>query len=289
VSAIRAISLGKPAGVHTIVGQGLFVFDDVDGRGPTVRLQHCLGVAFGGGKLYIADTYNNKIKVCNPATGAVETLVGSRTSGDSDDPPRFYQPGGLSVLGHQLYVADTNNGKIRVVDLKTNAVRTLDLEGLAPPVEKRVPVFPNAFVTNLDEQKLKPSKEVVLDVTIPIPPDLKLNENGAMPYLVETPGNATAIAERARGGQRIDPPSATFIIKVPLTKAPKVGETLPLKLSVSAYVCDDKSSVCRIRSFVWNIPVAFADTKTDVLAIKPEATGDQAEDPPAKGARTPAK
>ena len=48
-------------------------------------------------------------------------------------PAQFNEPGGLSVAGNKLYVADTNNHEIRVVDLKTGDVRTLKLEGLNPP------------------------------------------------------------------------------------------------------------------------------------------------------------
>lgn len=92
VSAIRSISLGKKPMVHTIVGSGLFVFADRDGQGDEVRLQHCLGVAFGNHKLYIADSYNNKIKVCIPSAQSVETLVGSTQFGDSDDPPASTNP-----------------------------------------------------------------------------------------------------------------------------------------------------------------------------------------------------
>ena len=98
-----------------IVGEGLFEFGDVDGTGDEVRLQHCLGLAYGDGKLYIADTYNNKIKVCDPEDPRRSTtFVGTGKPGDGDNPPRFYQPGGLSVAGTELYVADTNNHKIRV-------------------------------------------------------------------------------------------------------------------------------------------------------------------------------
>ncbi len=107
--------------VRTLVGAGLFEFGDHDGTGDSVRLQHCLGVAFGDGNLFIADTYNNKVKVLNPRTHAVHTLVGTHKAGDSDNPPEFYQPGGLSVAGTELYVADTNNHKIRVVDLQSRA------------------------------------------------------------------------------------------------------------------------------------------------------------------------
>src|SRR5262249_38918308 len=61
VPGVRSSSLDRRNHrVQTIVGNGLFVFDDIDGSGDVVRLQHCLGVAYGDGKLYIADTYNNK-------------------------------------------------------------------------------------------------------------------------------------------------------------------------------------------------------------------------------------
>ncbi len=139
-SGVRVIS-----GIHTeqptvgrIVGQGLFKFGDVDGVGAEVRLQHCLGLAYAPGKLFIADTYNNKVKVCDLDTSAVRTFVGDGKSGSSDDPARLYQPGGLSVAGERLYVADTNNHKIRVVDITTKTVKTLDLSALSAPatVEK---------------------------------------------------------------------------------------------------------------------------------------------------------
>jgi len=133
VRVIREIGGDNPR-VDRIVGKGLFVFGDRDGRGPEeVRLQHCLGLAFGGGKLYIADTYNNKVKVCDPQTNVVNTFVGTTESGDSDDPPQFYEPGGLSIAGDSLYVADTNNHKIKVVDLKTGKTRTLEIPDLTPP------------------------------------------------------------------------------------------------------------------------------------------------------------
>src|SRR5262245_16990678 len=62
VSSIRFASLNPNGNVGTIVGKGLFDFGDVDGTGDSVRLQHPLGVVYLNGKLYIADTYNHKIK-----------------------------------------------------------------------------------------------------------------------------------------------------------------------------------------------------------------------------------
>ncbi len=135
VSGIRIISgikEGRPE-VGRIVGEGLFKFGDIDGIGSAVRLQHCLGVAYGDGKLFIADTYNNKVKVCDPRTRSVKTFAGDGKPGSGNNPPRFYQPGGLSVAGNSLYVADTNNHKIRMIDLKSGAVRTLEITGLSAP------------------------------------------------------------------------------------------------------------------------------------------------------------
>ena len=63
---MRAVPLDGKGEVKTIVGEGLFEFGDVDGVGDEVRLQHALGVAYHDGKLYVADTYNSKIKVLDP-------------------------------------------------------------------------------------------------------------------------------------------------------------------------------------------------------------------------------
>ena len=102
-----------------IVGEGPLRVRRPRRHGPEVRLQHCLGVAYGDGKLYIADTYNNKIKVCRSQDPRRQDPRRRRQAGRRRQPARFYQPGGLSVAGTSLYVADTNNHKIRVIDLKT--------------------------------------------------------------------------------------------------------------------------------------------------------------------------
>lgn len=129
-SAIRAIDLGPGGWVKTIVGQGLFEFGDVDGVGDEVRLQHPLGVAFDRDILLVADSYNNKIKRISPLTRAASTFLGDGQAGDRDGvgrDARFREPSGVSVADGRLYVADTNNNRIRVADLTTGGVGTLEL------------------------------------------------------------------------------------------------------------------------------------------------------------------
>ena len=135
VSAIRKLPLNGEGRVETLVGTGLFDFGDADGVGTKAKLQHALGVAFHDGKLIVADTYNSKLKLIDPATKAVTTLLGGTEPGTKT--PLFDEPAGLSVANGKLYVADTNAHRIRVVDLATKAVTTLTLEGVvAPPQSK---------------------------------------------------------------------------------------------------------------------------------------------------------
>ena len=139
-SSIRAVPFDHNKKVRTVVGTAhlpdarLFTFGDVDGPAYQVKLQHPLGIVYHEGKLYIADTYNNKIKVVDPIHGDTQTLAGTGAADYSENPPAFNNPSGLSTAGGKLYVADTNNHAIRVIDLdKDNKVSTLEIAGLKPP------------------------------------------------------------------------------------------------------------------------------------------------------------
>ncbi len=141
-SSIRAVELdaGK---VVTLAGaspiaQDLFSFGDADGRGMAAKLQHPLGVAAApDGSIFVADSYNHRIKRLDPSTGEIVTVAGSGKPGAADGPLKeasFSEPGGLTVAGNLLYVADTNNHRVRVVDLAAGTVSTL-----AAPVPKTAP------------------------------------------------------------------------------------------------------------------------------------------------------
>jgi DNA-binding beta-propeller fold protein YncE len=128
VSGVRAVELGPGGRVRTLVGKGLFEFGDVDGVGDAVRLQHPLGLALAGGVLYVADSYNHKIKRLDPKTGEVRSVFGDGRPGFRDGPAaeaQFSEPGGVTAAGGVLYVADTNNHAVRVCDLERGVVRTL--------------------------------------------------------------------------------------------------------------------------------------------------------------------
>src|SRR5262249_18487066 len=104
-----------------------------------------------------------------------------------------------------------------------------------------------------------PGDSIAIAVSIPLPKGFKLNEETPMPYRVETPGKSGILAsEPPPEGQKIKPPSPQFRITVPLAKAAAAGDALILRLSVLAFVCSEKSSLCQIRSYIWNVPVTFS-------------------------------
>jgi thiol-disulfide isomerase/thioredoxin len=139
-SSIRAVPIsGKSKEVTTVVGTAdlpggrLFAFGDVDGPKERAKLQHALAVAYDRGTIYVADTYNNKIKAVDAKTGDTRTIAGDGKAALSDSKPSFDQPAGLSIADGKLYVADTNNHAIRVLDLSSSKVTTLAIEGLSAP------------------------------------------------------------------------------------------------------------------------------------------------------------
>ena len=77
-SAVRWAGIGPDGVVRTIVGTGLFDFGDRDGVGKRAILQHVQGVAVGRGDLFIADTYNHRIKRIELVTGEVTSIGGRR-------------------------------------------------------------------------------------------------------------------------------------------------------------------------------------------------------------------
>lgn len=284
-SSIRAVPLDptKHPLVQTIVGTAhlrsgrLFVFGDIDGEGANVRLQHALGVAYHDGLIYVADTYNNKIKVVDPKTRSTKTLAGNGKPGRSDSPAQFDEPAGLSVAGRKLYVADTNNHLIRVIDLdQGNKVSTLEIKGLEPP--KLAPPKSDGVLAGARQIELPPARvqanqgKVRLAVRLELPEGYKINERAPMSYRVEADA-AQGVVDRSAVGKpvRVKDPANQFEVALPVNGDSGSDR---VKLSLTYYYCQEGSEgLCKVGSVIWTVPLelaASAERNEAVLELKVE-------------------
>ena len=129
-SSIRSVDLANNGNTRTIAGSGdLFGFGRRDGIGRQATFQHPLGVALSGNTLFVADTFNNLIRTIDTRTNQVSTWLGSgKSDTGTDTAPNVYEPGGISVAGSTLYVADTNHHRIIAVDVATRKPTLLDIQ-----------------------------------------------------------------------------------------------------------------------------------------------------------------
>jgi sugar lactone lactonase YvrE len=200
-SSIRYADVLETAGTTGIVvgsDENLFEFGDEDGVGTAARLQHPLGVVFRSdtGTLVIADTYNSKIKEVDLSTNTVTTRYGGEHGWADGTSPLFYEPGGLSLDGDTLYVADTNNHVVRSIDLTTGTTTTLVMKGIEnfnPPPDAED--FAGTVVP-LGQISTGPGPgSFVLDFDLP--PGYKVNEDAPSSVQWFVSGEAVAMKDSA--------------------------------------------------------------------------------------------
>ncbi|HES58719.1 MAG TPA: hypothetical protein ENO21_04750 [Firmicutes bacterium] len=228
-SAVRAVAICDDRVVSTIAGAGLFEFGDVDGALDRARLQHCIGICVGdrqGGaaKLYLADSYNNKIKVIALGANTIHTLCGTGERGLADGgagQAQFNEPNDVLLFAGKLYVADTSNHAIRTVDPISGHTSTLQLSGL----DKLAPAAQPAAVTEL--ALVLPPGESTLELRLALPEGTKLNPAAPLKLNFAT-GNSAALS---LDGTVIEGLNLTLPLEL-------TGSDAMLSVSGPVYFCD---------------------------------------------------
>lgn len=259
-SSLRVL-IWKKQQVDTLIGRGLFDFGDIVGPAARARLQHCLAVAYNDNLVYVADTYNNKIKVFDIKKKAIANLIGTGKAGavNNGAESTLDEPGGLSFLNNKLFIADTNNHLVRVADLTTGDVKTLELKGLNKPESTVLPPsFPNAQVIRVAAGKVAAEKEISLDIRLPITSGMKLNNLAPLPYTIEVKdADGKLLGGTSLAGSVIEPPAGSFTTKVALDKPLEAGKNVTMKVSVAAFLCKDGAEgFCLPKSYIWEVPLA---------------------------------
>ncbi|MBN1564315.1 MAG: redoxin domain-containing protein [Anaerolineae bacterium] len=251
-SAIRMADLMPGGEVKTIVGTGLFNFGDEDGIGDDVLLQHALGITVADdGLLYVADTYNNKIKRIDPTTRESVTIFGLGVAGNADGTnPLFYEPGGLDYADGKLYIADTNNHVIRVADLASGAVRTVEFpnaELLLTVDDTTTPDESSSALvesTPIREDAIFLAPQVVrageglIEISVIIPDGYELNDQA--PFTAIWPDNLIAQIDELDRDYRVILPDLPVTFPVTF----RAGQT-ELALDLTIYWCEGvNKSLC---------------------------------------------
>ncbi|WP_419947448.1 thioredoxin-like domain-containing protein [Candidatus Poriferisodalis sp.] len=258
-SAVRQVSLGPDGQLSTLVGLHLFVWGDELGSFDDTLLQHAIGIEHvgrgdGRGVLYIADTYNHKIKVLD-----LDTMTSSLVAGDgiaglrngSGADARLAEPSGLSATSDTLYVADTNNHRIRMLDLATGELSTLVLSNLEIATVTMAGVIEDDVV--LLPQRVAPGPvAIVLDLRVP--EGYKFNSDG----LFEFEWSAEGDVLRPEGSARYEArgPELPYLLAGTVSADSAGGGTAVLTATAVVFYCPAvDETFCLIRDVNFTAPI----------------------------------
>lgn len=120
--------------------QNLFEIGDQDNEDDPKRpakLAHPLAVCWDPVKqlVYVADTFNHKVKAVNPLNRTCATLVGP---GSRISDVELSEPSGLCLdsANRFLYIADTNHHRICRVQLDLGIIETVNIIHIAREIER---------------------------------------------------------------------------------------------------------------------------------------------------------
>ncbi|PNW74118.1 hypothetical protein CHLRE_13g586050v5 [Chlamydomonas reinhardtii] len=294
-STVRVLDLssggsGLKVGGDPLFSDNLFRFGDKDGFGPEALLQHPLAVLSSedGSVVYVADSYNHRIKALNPNTNEITTLAGGGAAGFRDGVGReaaFSEPAGLARgPGGTVLVADTNNAAIRVLDPATKKVTTLALTGVPPPrVDPLAAIssgaaapaaVPAGFQLIRSNTPLAVPLEggsggAPVSVTVALPPGYHLTAGAGSNYYTQVlpgaPGaDVTAVTVRPASGSLPDTaaPSVTLTVSpsaaaaTAATGAAGQAQQLLLRVLAKVYYCQ-QNDVCLFEQICFEVPLVL--------------------------------
>ncbi len=174
--SLKSINADFPSKVKIIIGNKAMNYGDTDGDQNIARLQFPKGIFAKDDQVFIADTLNNKIKVFDLKKKTLKTLAGTGQKGSKNgnfSESTFNEPSNLYVYNSEVFVSDTNNNCIRVLDLKKGDVSTFYISA-----------SPEFIIEN--KKKITPLKETFPHKSIIISPEilsLKLKLNISKKYI----------------------------------------------------------------------------------------------------------
>jgi thiol-disulfide isomerase/thioredoxin len=265
VSAIRTAGVSNKNGkVTTIVGTGLFDFGDIDGTGDDAKLQHPLGVFYNPADelIYVADTYNSKIKTVNPVTRESKTYAGTGFSGTRDgsrESAQFNEPSGLTIINGKIYITDTNNNLLRAIDMATNEVKTVKItnpdmltSGMKSGMRKKT-----TEITALSTVEVKKGENRI-KFNFTLPEGYHINPEALPQVAVTSEDNIVENVE-----MEINTKKPSFELPINLN-----GSNGKVLVEVLIYYCDtENQGICKYKDLYFEIPVSISNSGEDKIEI----------------------
>lgn len=245
-SSIRVVPMRGNKGVTTVLGTAglaqnrLFTFGDRDGALGQALLQHPLGVAYRAGKIYIADTYNSKIKALDVQQGTIQTIAGGGN--------QLLEPGGLCISGTQIYIADTNQHAIKLLDVaQESTLQPIELKGLQPPAvnsqSTKAPA-PSGKRVTFKTATVKPADDgLQVNVDLPLPIGFKLNPGSPVRYYLHAEKDQIVAAAAVGKWVEVEAAQSPVALTIPLQTKTGTG---PLTISLGYYFCGNESGICKV-------------------------------------------
>jgi hypothetical protein len=131
--------------ISTFVGTGSYGFHGDGGSSTAATLSHpsCIWINTFKNRLFITDTFNHRIRGVDLSSSTIVTVAGSGVSAPSDGSfagdggaatsAKLRQPAGVwsGDSAGSIYIADTYNHRIRLVDGSSGIIRTIVGNGIA--------------------------------------------------------------------------------------------------------------------------------------------------------------
>lgn len=231
--------------------QNLFAFGDVDGKGIAAKLQHPLGVCFSPKEnlVYVADTYNHKIKRIDVTTNHCETY---NIVEESKNVMVFNEPGGLCLnpTGEFLYVANTNNHSIELVDLSTMISKPLKISFNTNLVPEQNPADQSVKLSTV---KMSPrGGELKFGVTLNLSSDISFTAGAPQKWLTKLPDERWSI----KNGNGSNFEHQPLHLELTVSSGSLLdSDTVIVSFHLNLCATD----VCFTKRFALQIPVTFSD------------------------------